>query len=1635
METKEELPQTSPKTSPKTTIKSKSPITHKKTIKKKIKLKLVERTQDITAKTKTPEKSPITPIFKNKETIQPCIEEIEKKEELNVKRKELNEKKKECEEELYTYIFKFFNSNETLEDLLVSLFNLYKERKKKDITFKITFREFIMLFPRDTTLSGYNFKRQHVFEQMCRLMLLFNYDNNYFGNNKEFYSSLEEYSKGVTRKLSKEDILKLKINDGSAAQSVDIFFKIPLSKKKIIESSEQLCGKTKNTFVEEKKEDPKDLYVLIQNKFYDKEKSSADKYDVTKIAHRAKLLTSERFNNSTYKIVLMVNSKQLLDDKIKRNRNDDFGLVSDIFGLDEIEGWFQNMLYDLYNSTTIDDFIKREIKDKPTLQLRFHQELIVNSSNAYLNLEGEKSRKKFIWGCVPRSGKSYMVAGMVDKRKHLDNDVLIILGAKSETETQFIEMFEYYDNFKEYGIVTTHKDLIEERRKGKHKFIFLLSQEKIKINKQENFTDKFKEDYSALFEKKHIDLYFDEIHKGGSTETSQNKLIQSLLDNKIRIDMFIMVTATYARPTIAYEQLVTAYPPVILNWSYNDQQDMKELTNVDKLNSFKLSRNNDIEREVIENLLDEYKIRFGDDYLNSIEDYYKKYPELVIINPFIDIETQNEKLFNLHGNVFKLSCSAIGKTIEEIKEPSSIFEDNNAVIDLLQFIARIDEDNTLSDNCIYGKLKYNYNYDVVNKLHSQLWFLPYSNLYTNAQQCKFDKKITSNVSGYENDKDEDGGLPNIEPLTRGLVLNLLKIPFYKNNFCFLVVHNQKIYDFYTNTVSNKDIYTKDDCVRYTETEKKMSVKDIIKGFELEAYKKNKSLIILTGSMLRLGISLPCVDLAFNFDNIKSIDLNYQTMFRVVTERENKKYGYYLDFYPERATQFLYQYNEVYGGGFKKSKNMDELVIQLQSLLYLFNYNGISIRRIDEKQTLKLYNTLIEKLKLTKNDYSNRYVKEGSDTIKKLLLAQTNKEIIDKLKNLRFKKDKSGKKKSTKEIVKPGVDKDRAVLRQGDDEDKKDLDKEEDEEMISIEEISSLLHTFVSLVALFSDQKNYNCNTLIECFENIVSDLSKLEDFQDFCNCNSEHIDVLGCYLKRTQDYTLDNYKKSIQVVIDIINNPKNSELTNSLIIIFENIREAIGMKENLIYSMDIKNIQDKIEEYLPVRQAEKDKYGEVFTPMSLIEEMMDKLPKSVWKNPDLKWLDPANGIGNFPMVIFMRLNEGLKDVDGFKNEKKRKEHIIKNMLYMVELNEKNVAVSRKIFGKEANIYCGSFLEDGWKTAFGIDKFDVIVGNPPWNKPQEGTRKGSYGGRTLWDKFVINSFEVLNISGYVGFIHPSNWRGLGELHSLWDIMTQKQILYLRIYGEKDGQKLFNVGSRFDVYVLQNKENTRHTLVIDELGEKHLLKLNEMPFLPNYAYREINKILTTEDKGIDVIYSSSIYDTRKLKENKTSEYKYPVVHSITQDGIKFWYANDNTKGQFGVPKVILNFNRHQYSHPEQNDYEGKYGMSQISFGIPIKSKREGDLILKAVETPIFKKIIASTKWGAFQTDYRMFKYFRPDWYNILLKENKQTRKRSYSLPAQRKTRKIKVGSIPSTSKSKKNKLSYTAGSKKKKYTKKK
>ena len=120
--------------------------------------------------------------------------------------------------------------------------------------------------------------------------------------------------------------------------------------------------------------------------------------------------------------------------------------------------------------------------------------------------------------------------------------------------------------------------------------------------------------------------------------------------------------------------------------------------------------------------------------------------------------------------------------------------------------------------------------------------------------------------------------------------------------------------------------------------------------------------------------------------------------------------------------------------------------------------------------------------------------------------------------------------------------------------------------------------------------------------------------------------------------------------------------------------------------------------------------------------MIDKLDEiykkdngiSIFENPNLTWFDPASGIGNFQVIAYQKLMKGLGNV--IKDEEKRRKHIMEKMIYVSELNKKNVEAYKKIFcgdGYALNINQGDTLELDIKDKWGVDGFDVVMGNPPY----------------------------------------------------------------------------------------------------------------------------------------------------------------------------------------------------------------------------------------------------------------------------------------------------------------------------------
>jgi len=473
------------------------------------------------------------------------------------------------------------------------------------------------------------------------------------------------------------------------------------------------------------------------------------------------------------------------------------------------------------------------------------------------------------------------------------------------------------------------------------------------------------------------------------------------------------------------------------------------------------------------------------------------------------------------------------------------------------------------------------------------------------------------------------------------------------------------------------------------------------------------------------------------------------------------------------------------------------------------------------------------------------------------------------------------------------------------------------------------------------------------------------------------------------------------------------------------------------------NVLEIIEKRLIPDEKAKQLRGEVFTPLNLVSEMLfglrlsalkefeDNMPsidsplyyKLIWgidedgniiaddddehdrvggipldvfRDPTTKWLDPANGIGNFPVVAFYmidyQLNKHSKDKSfkGEKNTDKRRKHIIENMLYMIELNKGNTNTARKIFdlivpGVKSNIFCANTLEitrDGIIKMLGTDEFDVVIGNPPYNSG--GVKSsGTDSHASIWGDFIFQTkqkfpgaIQLLKKGGYLCFIHPYSWLQKNDPKN--HRMMAYSIQFIRIYTDKQNNKLFsgggNVGTTY--YVLQNLLKTPHDKIIILDTENRLFTLSRRIYHETRftIYRAMNNILMNiynRFKPIGEVKDSN--GNKYLKaEGKFNSDKpngiYKNISTHTEDGITICKTSEKFK-YLGQPKIILAGSRHIYHY---DDYDGEYGV----FGnVPMyifDTIENLKKISKFLDTNILKIILEATKHSHSLIDFK----FIPD-----------------------------------------------------------
>tara|TARA_B100002052_G_scaffold132486_2_gene121730 strand:- start:10503 stop:12014 length:1512 start_codon:yes stop_codon:yes gene_type:complete len=443
----------------------------------------------------------------------------------------------------------------------------------------------------------------------------------------------------------------------------------------------------------------------------------------------------------------------------------------------------------------------------------------------------------------------------------------------------------------------------------------------------------------------------------------------------------------------------------------------------------------------------------------------------------------------------------------------------------------------------------------------------------------------------------------------------------------------------------------------------------------------------------------------------------------------------------------------------------------------------------------------------------------------------------------------------------------------------------------------------------------------------------------------------------------------------------------------------------LIYDKNLDDIEKIINSNGSVNQKKKVKLGEVFTPFNLIIEMLNQLPKSIWTNHKNKWLDPGSGIGNFSILVFYYLDNGLKKWQ--PNSEKRRSHIIQNMLYMVEISQINVNKCKKIFGDKVNISKSDFLNETikWQTEFNISEFNIILGNPPYNiNGMKGKGRSDKGATVIWGKFVDYSLDLLKTNGYCLFFTPNSWT---ELKSpLAKKILTKQIVLIKNFDVVNAYKLFDkkAGSLpLCYYLIKNSKPSTNTLIHDNLFDKLIeFNINKHMIIPNKNINLIKKILSKNNDSLEKYYkftpAKEKKDVKLYKSQYSQEYSYPLINYVHKK-MHVTFSKNCSTVQNNRPKLILPNYSMGYPILDTNGILDVGGRVSYYIEIPDNNITKLIKIQKFFMTDLALTIINSLKTAQKFISTRTFSVF-PDVTKMNIPINDESLARYYKLNSEDK-----------------------------------
>lgn len=274
------------------------------------------------------------------------------------------------------------------------------------------------------------------------------------------------------------------------------------------------------------------------------------------------------------------------------------------------------------------------------------------------------------------------------------------------------------------------------------------------------------------------------------------------------------------------------------------------------------------------------------------------------------------------------------------------------------------------------------------------------------------------------------------------------------------------------------------------------------------------------------------------------------------------------------------------------------------------------------------------------------------------------------------------------------------------------------------------------------------------------------------------------------------------------------------------------------------------------------KLGQYFTPKSIRELLLSKLPKK--DNADI--LDPACGSGEFLLSC--------------------KKYFKNPILYGFDIDKKLINIASKLV-KNASIKNFDFLN----IDINKKKYDYIIGNPPYFelKLNEEIKKKYFdiikGRANIFSLFIKTGLDLLKDGGYLAYVVPPSMNNGAYFSKLREyIIKNSSLEYLHII---DGADNFHLANQKVMLIILKKTNSKKS-------SKYIFKKNgitifteDKKFL-NKAYKNT---VSLKDIGYTVKTGSIIWN----------EHKEKLTNDKNNSTLLIWASNINNG------KIIIGYTK--------------------------------------------------------------------------------------------------------------------------------